>query len=163
MARREVARREEHIRFVVQATRGAWAFTDLCGQFGISRKTGYTWVARYQTRGLDGLHELTRQPRASPMRVLAAAEALRRSGGPVIQRAARRTVACPRRDGHQRPRWDAPVGYRRSFVNDAVTLAECSSVTVQVALVPVQAPLQLMTVAPGAGVVAVRVTLVPAV
>ena len=68
MARREVAPMKERIRFVVQPTREAWAFSHLCRQFGISRKTGYTWVARYQTRDLGGLHELSRRPRASPTR-----------------------------------------------------------------------------------------------
>jgi len=67
---------EERIRFVLQATREEGSFTALCGEFGISRKTGYKWVARYQARGLDGLHELSRRPRASPTRIPAAVEVL---------------------------------------------------------------------------------------
>lgn len=76
MAWREVAPMEERIRFVLQATREEGSFTALCEEFGISRKTGYKWVARYQERGLDGCHELSRRPRASPTRVPAAVEAL---------------------------------------------------------------------------------------
>ena len=76
MAWREVAPMEERIRFVLQATREEGSFTALCGEFGISRKTGYKWVARYQARGLDGLHELSRRPRASPTRIPAAVEVL---------------------------------------------------------------------------------------
>ena len=89
MAWREVAPMEERIRFVLQATREEGSFTALCGEFGISRKTGYKWVARYQARGLDGLHELSRRPRASPTRIPAAVEVLvlrerhrHRTGGP---------------------------------------------------------------------------------
>ena len=76
MAWQDVEPMEERIRFVLQATREEGSFTALCGEFGISRKTGYKWVARYQARGLDGLHELSRRPRASPTRIPAAVEVL---------------------------------------------------------------------------------------
>ena len=76
MAWREVAPMEERIRFVLQATREERGMTELCREFGISRKTGYKWLARYQARGLDGLHELSRRPRTSPTRVPPAVEAL---------------------------------------------------------------------------------------
>jgi hypothetical protein len=38
---------EEINRFVVLAQSGRFTVTDLCEQFGISRKTGYKHLARY--------------------------------------------------------------------------------------------------------------------
>jgi transposase InsO family protein len=67
---------EERMRFVLQAMREAGGFAALCREFGISRKTGYKWLARYRARGVEGLHELSRRPRVSPTRVPAAVEAL---------------------------------------------------------------------------------------
>ena len=76
MAWQDVAPMEERVRFVLEATREAKGITGLCREFGISRKTGYKWLARYRAWGLDGLHELSRRPRASPTRIPAAVEAL---------------------------------------------------------------------------------------
>ena len=76
MAWREVEPMDERTRFVLKATREETTVAALCREFGISRKTGYKWLARYQARGLDGLHELSRRPRTSPTRVPPAVEAL---------------------------------------------------------------------------------------
>ena len=76
MAWQDVNPMEERVRFVLKATREEIAFTELCREFGVSRKTGYKWLARYRARGLDGLRELSRRPRASPAQVPAAVEAL---------------------------------------------------------------------------------------
>jgi transposase InsO family protein len=40
--------------------------SDACRRFGISRKTGYKWLARYQLSGLIGLEDRSRRPRYSP-------------------------------------------------------------------------------------------------
>lgn len=40
--------------------------TRLCERFGISRKTGYKWVARYRREGEPGLADRSRRPRNSP-------------------------------------------------------------------------------------------------
>jgi len=40
-------------------------FTELCAQFGISRKTGYKWVGRYEERGHGGLMDQSRRPLVS--------------------------------------------------------------------------------------------------
>jgi transposase InsO family protein len=66
MAWHEVAPMEERIRFVLQATREEIGFAELCRQFGISRKTGYKWLARYRAWGLEGVQELSRRPRTRP-------------------------------------------------------------------------------------------------
>ena len=69
MAWKDVEPMEERIRFVLKATREEMAFTDLCGAFGISRKTGYKGLSRYEEQGLEGMHELSRRPLSSPMRI----------------------------------------------------------------------------------------------
>jgi transposase InsO family protein len=38
----------------------------LCQRFGISRKTGYKWLARYHLEGDPGLADRSRRPRSSP-------------------------------------------------------------------------------------------------
>jgi len=48
--------------FVTRALNRDVNFTELCAEHGISRKTGYKWVQRYQTDGRRGLAELRRSP-----------------------------------------------------------------------------------------------------
>jgi hypothetical protein len=38
----------------------------LCREFGISRKTGYKWMERYEAEGLVGLKDLSRRPHKIP-------------------------------------------------------------------------------------------------
>lgn len=59
---------EERIKFAVRAARGAEVFSDLCEEFGISRKIGYKWLKRYKQLGMAGTKELSRRPRSSPNR-----------------------------------------------------------------------------------------------
>jgi transposase InsO family protein len=40
--------------------------TELAAQYGISRKTGYKWLARYDTNGAGGLQDRSRRPHLSP-------------------------------------------------------------------------------------------------
>lgn len=39
------------------------SFTELCEEFGIPRKTGYKWRARYLEKGLEGLADMSRRPK----------------------------------------------------------------------------------------------------
>ncbi|MCL5035866.1 MAG: IS481 family transposase [Chloroflexi bacterium] len=41
-------------------------FSDLCARFGVSYKTGYKWLSRYEESGVNGLHDRSRKPRRSP-------------------------------------------------------------------------------------------------
>lgn len=52
--------------FAMRAVRGLEPFGELCREFGISRKTGYKWKERFLQQGLDGLHDQSRRPKASP-------------------------------------------------------------------------------------------------
>lgn len=45
-----------------------FSMTELCQRFGISRKTGYKWLQRYQTGGLAALDDRSRAPHACPHR-----------------------------------------------------------------------------------------------
>jgi len=56
--------------FVSQARLGLVPFSDLCRQFGISRKTGYKWMERLRTKGPWGLADAPRRPARSPSRTL---------------------------------------------------------------------------------------------
>ena len=64
----EVEVQEQRIRFAVLAELGERPMAALCREFGISRETGYKWWRRYQKRGVAGLEERSRRPRASPRR-----------------------------------------------------------------------------------------------
>ena len=45
---------------------GLCSMTELCDQYGISRKTGYKWVDRYRAEGRAGLADQSRRPHDSP-------------------------------------------------------------------------------------------------
>lgn len=61
---------EQKIAFITQAQElPQGAMSELCRQFGISRKTGYKWRRRYQQEGgLSALQERSRRPQRSPRR-----------------------------------------------------------------------------------------------
>src|SRR5438552_17135677 len=67
---------EEINRFVILARSGRFTVTDLCEQFGISRKTGYKHLDRYAATGLKGLEPRSHRPHQFPQRTDGAMEAL---------------------------------------------------------------------------------------
>lgn len=59
--------RSERIRFVVEAVQGHETMQGLCARYGISRKTGYKWLRRWEALGsLGALDEQSRRPHRSP-------------------------------------------------------------------------------------------------
>lgn len=54
----------ERVRFITLHQEGLYSMTELCDRFGISRKTGYKWLARFEAAGLPGLAEQSRAPHA---------------------------------------------------------------------------------------------------
>lgn len=52
--------------FCTLADHQAANLSELCRRFGISRTTGYTWLARYRAEGAAGLHDRSRRPTNSP-------------------------------------------------------------------------------------------------
>jgi putative transposase len=57
---------DERRRFVRDALRERFSFVELCARYGVSRPTGYTWVARYLAEGDGGLSDRSRRPHTSP-------------------------------------------------------------------------------------------------
>src|SRR5262245_55257063 len=62
---------KERMRFVADAERGLYSITELCGHYGISRRTGYKWLDRYEVSGPAGLLDRSRAPGHCPHRVAA--------------------------------------------------------------------------------------------
>ena len=60
---KDVRPMDEKILFIADHLRETDCFSRLCERYGISRKTGYKWVARYRQTGADGLQEQSRRPR----------------------------------------------------------------------------------------------------
>ena len=52
--------------FISEYVEGFCSMVDLCRDYGISRKTGYKWVARHETAGVMGLVDQSRRPHHSP-------------------------------------------------------------------------------------------------
>jgi len=61
--------RDARIEFVMVAREADASMSLACREFGISRKTGYKWLRRYNTSGLDGLINQSRRPRSSPLQL----------------------------------------------------------------------------------------------
>jgi transposase len=59
-------RMSERLKFFAAYLGQECSFTDLCCDFGISRKTGYKWLRRYQRDGLSALEERSRAPHLHP-------------------------------------------------------------------------------------------------
>ena len=52
---------DQRTQFIADYLRGTLSVTELCGQFGISRKTGYKFIDRYLRQGPAGLEEKSRE------------------------------------------------------------------------------------------------------
>ena len=59
---------EERVHFISDYLKARYEVSALCDAYGISRKTGYKWIKRYQEHGVDGLKEVSRRPHNSPYR-----------------------------------------------------------------------------------------------
>ncbi len=56
----------ERLKFVAAAQRGLQSMTELCEQYGISRRTGYKLLKRYEEQGPEGLRDQSRAPHSHP-------------------------------------------------------------------------------------------------
>src|SRR5690242_16535829 len=59
---------DERMRFITMVRDSEETFAEICRRFGISRKTGYKWVERYEGRGVVGLAESKPIARSCPHR-----------------------------------------------------------------------------------------------
>jgi putative transposase len=60
---------EERFCFVQEWKSGDWNMRELCQFYGVARGTGYKWVERYESGGVDGLRDLSRAPHRHPNEV----------------------------------------------------------------------------------------------
>jgi transposase InsO family protein len=60
---------EERIRFVKDEQLGLYTMSELCERYGISRKTGYKWLERFETEGVAGLADRSRAPHHPERRI----------------------------------------------------------------------------------------------
>ena len=65
----ETAPMNERMRFVVDCEEDLYSMRELCQRYGVSRKTGYKWLARYDAEGAAGLRERSRAPHHCPHRI----------------------------------------------------------------------------------------------
>ena len=66
----ETSPMKERMQFIREHQRGEESVASLCRRFGISRKTGYKWLHRYDGDGgsAEDLADRSRRPRSHPTR-----------------------------------------------------------------------------------------------
>jgi putative transposase len=57
---------DQKTQFIADYLRRSLSVTELCEHYGISRKTGYKWIERYEREGPAGLAERSRRPHVCP-------------------------------------------------------------------------------------------------
>ena len=57
---------EERFRFIEEWESGGWSMAELCRFYGVSRVTGYKWIERYESGGLEALRDQSRAPHRHP-------------------------------------------------------------------------------------------------
>src|SRR5260370_15694684 len=62
MVWKETCAVDERMRFVIAAEKHEEAFAAICRRFGVSRRVGYKWLARYEEAGVEGLLDRSRAP-----------------------------------------------------------------------------------------------------
>jgi putative transposase len=67
---------DQRIQFLNVYDKKLFTFRELCHSFGISRKTGYKWVARRNEEGVKGLSDRSHAPHVIPHKTEGAVESL---------------------------------------------------------------------------------------
>ena len=57
---------KERLKMISEHVSGDYGATELASRYGVSRKTIYEWIARYQQQGVDGLKERSSAPHHHP-------------------------------------------------------------------------------------------------
>src|SRR6187401_3328191 len=66
MSWREMSPMEERLALIREYESELFTMTELAEQYGISRKTGYKWLARYTSGGAGSVRDRSRRPHVSP-------------------------------------------------------------------------------------------------
>ena len=69
MSWKEICPMDERMKFIAACIEETESHAALCRRYGISRKTGYKWIARYEAQGAAGLAERRPVARQSPHKV----------------------------------------------------------------------------------------------
>jgi len=69
MGWKETCAVEERMRFVIAVKEQEESFAMVCRQFGVSRRVGYKWLARYDEEGVEGLLDRSRAPLHHPQAI----------------------------------------------------------------------------------------------
>jgi transposase InsO family protein len=62
MGWKETCAVDERMRFVIAVEKREDSFAAICRQFGVSRRVGYKWIARFEEDGAEGLFDRSRAP-----------------------------------------------------------------------------------------------------
>ena len=54
---REISPMEQRLAFIRELNTELFTITELASEYGISRKTAYKWLERYDADGIDGLRD----------------------------------------------------------------------------------------------------------
>jgi transposase InsO family protein len=65
----ETAPVDQRTAFIADHRQDYYAMTELCARYGVSRKTGYKWLARFEQEGRGGLADRSRAPHQCPHRI----------------------------------------------------------------------------------------------
>src|SRR5258705_12562525 len=63
---KETSPMDERAKLFFELTYGVEPVVELCRKYGVSRKTLYKWLARYEANGIDGLRDRSRAPLRRP-------------------------------------------------------------------------------------------------
>ena len=67
---------DERLQFVRDALRDRFTMSELCARYGVSRRIGYKWLARYEADGRRGLADRSHVPHHCPHKIQPAMETL---------------------------------------------------------------------------------------
>jgi len=65
----EIRPTDQRERFIDDERLALYSMTELCARYGVSRKTGYKWLARFGADGRRGLRDQSRAPHHCPHRI----------------------------------------------------------------------------------------------
>jgi transposase InsO family protein len=66
---KEAVPMDERLQFVRDAVSDRFTMSELCARYGVSRRIGYKWLARYDTEGRQGLADRSRAPHRCPHKI----------------------------------------------------------------------------------------------
>jgi putative transposase len=65
----EVSPMDQKRFFIKDYVAGSFSIADLAARYGVSRKTAYKWIERFEQQGYAGLDDRCRRPHTSPTQV----------------------------------------------------------------------------------------------